>query len=82
MKKIIKKSNAPLIIAIVAFIIYAIGQGPFQAFGLDIFSISLSIWSWGEIRSDHGRFRRTIGWAALIAMAILLFFVLNGKVGA
>lgn len=79
MKKNLKNTSNYLYVAIIAFIAFAVGQGIFQALGLDVFTISLTIWAWTEVhRDDIGRFRRTIGWAALASLFVLLFVVMNG----
>lgn len=68
-----------LYLAIIGFIVFAVGQGIIQALALDVFTISLTIWAWNEVhRNDIGQFRRVVGWAALASLFVLLFIVMNG----
>jgi len=79
MKKKPQNTINYLYVAIIAFILFAVGQGIFQAFGLDVFAISLTIWAWAEVhRDDISTFRRTLGWVALASLFVLLFIVMNG----
>ena len=72
-----QKPNKALIIALVAFGFYAIGQGVFQTAGLVVFTLSLTIWAWEEVRRGDGWFRRSIGIGALAALSVLLFIIIG-----
>lgn len=72
-----QKPNKPLIIAISAFLVFAVAPTPVQNGALVIFSITLTIWAWEEIRDGDGRFRKSLGYAALGSLAVLLFIILN-----
>ena len=74
---IFQKSNKTIIIALVAFGFYAIGQGSFQDAGLVVFTLSLTIWAWEEIRRGDGWFHRSMGVGALAALGIVLFIIIS-----
>ena len=74
---VFQKPNKPLIVALIAFLVFAVAPAPVQNAALVVFSIALTIWGWEEIRDGDGRFRKSLGYASIGALAILLFIIIN-----
>lgn len=74
---VFQKPNKPLVIAIGAFLVFGFAPAPVQNGGLVVFAMALTIWGWEEIKDGDGVFRKTLGYAAFGALAVLLFIILN-----
>jgi hypothetical protein len=74
---VFQKPNKPLLVATIAFLVFAVAPSPIQNGALVVFVISLTIWSREEIKEGENNFRKSLGYGALSALAILLFIILN-----
>ena len=57
--------NAPLLVAMAAFLVSLVAQGPFHAYASAAFHVGLSAWAWAEMSSGINWFRRVLGTAGL-----------------
>lgn len=74
---IFQKPNKPLVVAIAAFLVFAVAPAPIQNGALVVFAMALTIWGWEEITSGENAFRKSLGYAAIAALAVLLFIIIN-----
>ena len=57
--------NAPLLVAMSAFLLSLVTQGALHAYASAAFHVGLSAWAWAEMSSGINWFRRVLGTAGL-----------------
>lgn len=73
---ITQRPNAPLIIALLAAVIAALGAdyGEIYAAALAVAVVSFTAWTWEEVTDGVNWLRKVLGGVGLIAVTLYLFF--------
>lgn len=70
---IIQKPNAPLILALIGYLISFFGKGLFHTFGHTLFITAIIIWAFLEVTQGASWFRKILGFVVLTGMFFSLF---------
>jgi hypothetical protein len=62
--------NAPLFVALGAWLVAALSDGSVHAYARAVFYVGLAAWAWGELASGVNWVRRALGAAGLVYVVI------------